>query len=62
MLAAVQTAYGYRRDQLDRTLRRRLLAWLLLHRYGNLARYLGRLPEPERPTLDALADRWFATE
>jgi hygromycin-B 7''-O-kinase len=61
-LARVLTTYGYSRDQLDRTLRRRLLAWLLLHRYSNLAWYLSRLPEPDRPTLEALADRWFATE
>jgi hygromycin-B 7''-O-kinase len=61
-LARVLTTYGYSRDQLDRTLRRRLLAWLLLHRYSNLAWYLSLLPEPDRPTLDALADRWFATE
>ena len=39
-----------------------MLAWTLLHRYGNLAWYLRRLPEPDRPALDALADRWFATE
>jgi hygromycin-B 7''-O-kinase len=60
-LGRTLTAYGYPRDQLDRTLRRRLLAWLLLHRYANLAWYLDRLPGPDRPTLDALADRWFAT-
>jgi hygromycin-B 7''-O-kinase len=60
-LGGTLTAYGYSRDQLDGTLRRRLLAWLLLHRYSNLAWYLDRLPPPERPTLDALADRWFAT-
>lgn len=56
------TAYGYPRDRLDCTLRRRLLAWLLLHRYSNLAWYLSRMPEPDRPTLDSLGDRWFATE
>jgi hygromycin-B 7''-O-kinase len=61
-LARTLTAYGYPRDGLDHALRRRLLAWTLLHRYSNLAWYLGRLPEPDRPTLDALAHRWFATE
>ncbi len=61
-LGRTLTAYGYPRDQLDRTLRRRLLAWLLLHRYSNLAWYLSRMPEPDRPTLDSLGDRWFATE
>jgi hygromycin-B 7''-O-kinase len=61
-LGRTLTAYGYPRDRLGRTLRRRLLAWTLLHRYSNLAWYLRRLPEPDRPALDALADRWFATE
>ena len=32
-----------------------------LHRYSNLSWWMQRLPEPERPTLDALADCWFAT-
>ena len=54
-------AYGYRDDQLDAGLRRRLLAWLLLHYYSNLPAYLERLPAPAEPTLEALADRWFAT-
>lgn len=53
------TGYGYRADQLDHALSRRLLAWTLLHRYSNLPGYLRRLPAPERPTMDALADRWF---
>jgi hygromycin-B 7''-O-kinase len=61
-LARTLTAYGYRRDQLDHDLRRRLLAWGILHRYSNLARWMGRLPEPPLATLDALADRWFGTE
>jgi hypothetical protein len=55
-------AYGYRRDQLGLDLRRRLLAWGILHRYSNLRWWIRRLPAPARPTLDALADRWFATE
>jgi hygromycin-B 7''-O-kinase len=54
-------AYGYRDDQLDAGLRRRLLAWLLLHYYSNLPAYLDRLPPPAEPTLESLADRWFAT-
>jgi hygromycin-B 7''-O-kinase len=61
-LGRTLTAYGYPRDQLDRALRRRLLAWLLLHRYSNLTWYLDRLPGPDRPALDALAESWFATE
>ena len=42
--------------------RRRLLAWGILHRYSDLRWWMRRLPEPARPTLDALADCWFATE
>jgi hygromycin-B 7''-O-kinase len=62
LLRRVLLAYGYREEELDATLRRRLLAWLLLHYYSNLAKYLQRLPAPAEPTLEALADRWFATE
>ncbi|MGX6607140.1 hypothetical protein ACWKSP_34200 [Micromonosporaceae bacterium Da 78-11] len=54
-------AYGYTDEQVDATLRRRLLAWLLLHYYSNLPACLQRLPAPGAPTLEALADRWFAT-
>ncbi|MBV9095533.1 MAG: aminoglycoside 3'-phosphotransferase/choline kinase family protein [Streptosporangiaceae bacterium] len=61
-LARTLTAYGYRHDQLGPGLRRRLLAWGILHRYSNLRWWMRRLPEPSRPTLDALADCWFATE
>jgi hygromycin-B 7''-O-kinase len=60
-LTRALTAYGYRPDQLGPGLRRRLLAWCILHRYSNLRRYMQRLPQPARPTLDALADCWFAT-
>jgi hygromycin-B 7''-O-kinase len=60
-LRRVLTAYGYPASALGADLSRRLLAWALLHRYSNLASYLRRLPEPTRPTLDALADRWFGT-
>jgi hygromycin-B 7''-O-kinase len=55
-------AYGYTEDQLDAGLRRRLLGWLLLHYYSNLPVYLNRLPAPGEPTLEAVADRWFATD
>jgi hygromycin-B 7''-O-kinase len=61
-LARTLAAYGYGRDQLGPELRRRLLAWGILHRYSHLAGWLRRLPEPAEPTLCALADRWFATE
>ncbi len=55
-------AYGYRRDQLGPDLRRRLLAWAILHRYSSLQAWMGRQPAPVAPTLHALADCWFATE
>jgi hygromycin-B 7''-O-kinase len=61
-LARTLTAYGYNRDRLGADLRRRLLAWGILHRYSNLTWWMRRLPEPTRPTLDALADCWFTTE
>ena len=61
-LAGTLTAYGYGRDQLGPGLRRRLLAWGILHRYSHLAGWLRHLPEPAGSTLSALADRWFATE
>ena len=61
-LTRTLTAYGYRRDQFGADLRRRLLAWGILHRYSNLTWWMRRLPEPTRPTLDALADCWFTTE
>ena len=60
-LARTLTAYGYHPDQLGPDLRRRLLAWGILHRYSNLRWWMRRLPEPSQPTLEALADRWFAT-
>ena len=60
-LARTLTSYGYQPDQLGPDLRRRLLALGILHRYGNLSWWLERLPKPARPTLDALADCWFAT-
>jgi hygromycin-B 7''-O-kinase len=54
-------AYGYTGDQLDEALRRRLMAWTILHRYSNLAAYLSRMPAPPEPSFGALADSWFAT-
>jgi hygromycin-B 7''-O-kinase len=60
-LARTLTANGYHHDQLGPDLRRRLLAWGILHRYSNLRWWMQRLPEPTQLTLDALADCWFAT-
>jgi hypothetical protein len=42
--ARTLTAYGYRRDQLGADLRRRLLAWGIMHRYSNFTWRLRRLP------------------
>jgi hygromycin-B 7''-O-kinase len=61
-LARRLTAYGCHHDQLGPDLRRRLLAWGILHRYSNLRWWMQRMTEPTQPTLDALADCWFATE
>ncbi|MBP2181207.1 phosphotransferase family protein [Amycolatopsis magusensis] len=54
-------AYGYTAEQLDAEFARRCLAYTLLHVYSNLPWYLKVMPEPEQPTLDALAQRWFGT-
>ena len=61
-LTRTLTAYGYHHNQLGPSLRRRLLAWGILHRYSNLSWWMQRLPRPAQPTLDAAADCWFATE
>ena len=53
-------AYGTPAGALDHALRRRLLGWALLHRYSNLRWYLERLPAPETPSLEALAESWWA--
>lgn len=59
VLGAALDAYGYAPDQLDEAFRRRLMVWTLLHRCGNVATDLQRLPPPPDPTFEALADRWF---
>lgn len=59
LLRRLLTAYGYRDDELDGDLQRRLLAYALLHRYSNLPRYLRILPPPPAQTLGALAERWW---
>lgn len=61
LLRRVLTSYGYPSDQLGPDLSRQLLAWALLRRGSDLASWLQRLPAPDRPTLDALASRWFGT-
>lgn len=56
LLRQALASYGH---DLDGEVSRRLLAWLLLHRYSCLPWYFRRLPGPPEPTLDALADCWF---
>ncbi|WP_432540681.1 phosphotransferase family protein [Kineococcus sp. SYSU DK002] len=53
------TAYGYDATELDEDLSHRLLAWTLLHRFGDVAAFLEFLPRPDSPTLPALARSWF---
>jgi hygromycin-B 7''-O-kinase len=52
-------AYGYEAAQLDDELSRRLLAWTLIHRFGDVASYFDLLPTPHAVTLPALATSWF---
>ena len=60
-LRALLLAYGYPESDLGLPLQRRLMAYLLLHRYSNLRWFLDRLPVPrDVTTLDAVAARWFA--
>jgi hygromycin-B 7''-O-kinase len=62
-LRALLVAYGYLESELGLPLQRRLLAYLLLHRYSNLRWCLERLPVPrEVTTFDALAARWYAVD
>ncbi|MEV6489928.1 aminoglycoside phosphotransferase family protein, partial [Actinoplanes sp. NPDC051633] len=61
-LRRVLIAAGYRPDELTADLRRRLMAWLLLHYYSNVAKYFEHLPAPAEPTFESLADTWFATD
>jgi hygromycin-B 7''-O-kinase len=56
---AVAALRAYGRVRIDHDLSRRLLAWYLLHQYGNLAAALDRLPAPAESTLDALATAWY---
>lgn len=60
LLRALLLAYGYRADELDEALSRRVLGYALLHRYSHLRWYLERVPPPAgATTLDALARCWF---
>jgi hygromycin-B 7''-O-kinase len=61
-LGRVLRAYGYGKNELDEAFRRRMMAWTLLHFYSNMRKYLDQRPKPEEPTLESLADRWYATD
>lgn len=62
LFSAFLRGYGTDPRSVTREARRRWLAWTLLHRYGKLSWYLEFMPATERRTLDALAERWWATE
>jgi hygromycin-B 7''-O-kinase len=52
--------YGYAEADLEPELRRRIMAYALLHRYSNLKWYLETVPAESAITLDDLAAEWFA--
>ena len=53
-------SYGYRECELTEAMSRRIMALLLLHRYGNLHRFLKRAPAHERWTaLEQPERHWF---
>src|SRR5690606_8013506 len=62
LLRAFLLVYGYTDTALTAELRRTILLYVLLHRYGNLRKYLERIPPKQAATLPALADEWFAFE
>jgi hygromycin-B 7''-O-kinase len=63
LLRGVLLAYGYREEELNRELERRLLAYALLHRYSNLPWYLGRMPPGQgTSSFRALASQWFGVK
>lgn len=63
LLRRVLLAYGYRNADLGQALQRKLLAYMLLHRYSNLPWYLSRLPAGHGvSTLDELSRVWWGTD
>lgn len=60
LLAAFLDGYGWSGPR-GRHLARRLLRYLLLHRYAPLAWLLDRRPVPNARTFDDLADAWIGT-
>ena len=54
------SAYGYADKDLDAALSRRLMTWLLLHRYSRLRWFMSLLPAPQQfTTLPQLEQFWF---
>ena len=60
LFRATLLGYGYTQAELSSELQRRILAYLLLHRYSNMNWYLERIPPKTATTLDELAAEWFA--
>ena len=60
ILRSVLLSYGYREHELNPAFERRMLVYTLLHKYGDLAAYLRRLPPPwHATTLEQLASHWW---
>lgn len=60
LLRAFLRGYGYEPEALSLELSCRLMAYALIHRYGNLPWYLRRMPPPEEPgSMEYLASCWF---
>ncbi|MBF5045771.1 phosphotransferase [Aggregicoccus sp. 17bor-14] len=63
LLRAFCEGYGWPDGALPRAVRRRALAFALLHRYSNLRWYLETVPPPPGcDTLEGLAEAWWGTE
>ena len=63
LLRAFCAGYGWPGAALPQDVRRRALAFALLHRYSNLRWYLETVPPPPGcDTLEALADAWWGTD
>ncbi len=60
LFRAFLSAYGYTASELMAELSGRIMRWLLLHRYGNLRRFLELLPEDCRfERLEQLERYWY---
>lgn len=62
LFGAFLRGYGLPAEALDAELRRRVLAYTLLHRYSRMSWYLDVVPPRAAATLDELAAEWFAFE